>query len=265
MSIIELKTNGIVIYLNNLGLTELSDYNNLDQVDILFCYGNMLTEIPVCPKLRELYCSNNRLSKLPVIPTLKSLYCNNNHITEIPKDLVNLEQLKCSYNQLTKLHEYPNLEYLDCSNNAITDIPYYPKLISLICNHNQLTEIPNLPKLQNLNICINQVSEIPLFAELRQLYCGDNPNLKKIPELPNLTELYCNYISPLKVPYLKKLIWLDCDGCTYFQNAGITNLSSYKLYLKKVDVIVLLLIYSNKVKNFLSIDLIRELWNNYIF
>jgi Leucine-rich repeat (LRR) protein len=193
-------------YSMNLNLTSLCE-DDLDQINILFCYGNKLTEIPLYTKLKELYCSNNSLTKLPVIPTLKLLYCNNNIITEIP----------------------------------------------------------NLQKLRDLSICDNQISEIPLLPDLRYIRCDNNPNLTKIPELPNLTELYCSNNPVLKVPYLKKLSsWLDCDGCTYFQNAGITDSISYHNFLHKVDVIVLLLIHSNKVKNFLSIDLIRELWNNYI-
>jgi Leucine-rich repeat (LRR) protein len=161
----------------------------------------------------------------------------------------NLQCLFCPARELTKLElpeNLPELTYLFCDRNQLTKIHVYPKLYLLICNNNKLTEIPYLVKLDTL-------------------YCKDNL-LMKIPELPQLLLLDCTRNVDLKVPYLVKLREIYCGGCKHFKAAGIIDITSYRKFLNKVDIIVVLLIWStskdNKIK--LSVDLVRTLHNNYL-
>ena len=115
---------------------------------------------------------------------------NNRNLTTLPEiSLFDLEDLDCSYNQLTTLPELPdNLEDLRCYNNQLTTLPELPaSLQTLYCNDNQLTTLPELP------------------ASLQTLYCYNN-QLTTLPELPaSLQALICsnNQLTPLAIANVK--------------------------------------------------------------
>jgi Leucine-rich repeat (LRR) protein len=171
---------------------------------------------------------------------------------DVNKEALINENIDClcrSNKQLTELPEnLPNLTHLYCNDNQLTRLPVYPKLIGTICEVNKITEIPYLPNLESM-------------------YCRDNL-LTKISDLPKLQYLDCRGNTDLKIPYLVKLRGLLCSGCKHFKAAGITDITSYRKFLDKVNVIVTLLIWASSInnsKNKLTVDLIKMIiYNNYL-
>src|SRR5574343_532464 len=103
-----------------------------DQINILNCSMNLknLDGIEQLVNLEKLDCSHNQLTSLEGIENLN-----------------NLELLDCSYNQLGSLREIENLrniEILDCSNNQLTSLRGIENLRNLEvmwCSNNQLTKL----------------------------------------------------------------------------------------------------------------------------
>lgn len=96
-----------------------------DNLQIVNCYNNQLTSLPILPNtLERLFCSKNKLTTLPTLPaTLEDLYCDDNQLTILPMLPANLEDLDCDNNQLTSLPTLPaNLYTLDYSNNPIYEV-----------------------------------------------------------------------------------------------------------------------------------------------
>jgi hypothetical protein len=111
--------------------------------------------------------------------------------------------------------------------------------------------------------CNNQLTEINDYPQLKRLYCSNNV-LNKIPEFKNLKMLTCDLNVNLKIPYLKNLTYLSCIGCKNFKAAGIRYEDDYHNFLRKVDIIVVLIIHLKVSKKFLNIDLLRDMWNKYL-
>jgi len=93
-----------------------------------------------------------------------SIECNNKNLTDLIgiDKLINLEELYCYHNQLTKLDVTKNrkLKSLSCHHNQLTelDLSKNRKLKSLSCHHNQLTEL-DLSKNTNLIYLSSYLSE----------------------------------------------------------------------------------------------------------
>ena len=92
----------------------------------LYCSGIRLTSLPSMPNLGVLDCQYNLLTSLPLMPKLQYLYCHNNQLTSLPP-MLNLRELDCQYNLLTSLPSMPNLQVLSCKNNLLpsTDLKYW--------------------------------------------------------------------------------------------------------------------------------------------
>src|SRR5205085_2929113 len=56
-------------------------------------------------------------------------------------DLLNLQWLDCSHNQLTQLTVPAGVRTLDCVNNQLTHLAVPEGLQNLDCSHNQLTQL----------------------------------------------------------------------------------------------------------------------------
>lgn len=163
-----------LLKIETLELTEKEEFNsfeeipNYDDVILMSCDDNKLTQLPPLPKsLKKLYCRWNLLTSLPELPkSLTIIFCNQNQLTSLPELHKGLESLCCSDNQLTSLPKLPSsLEDLYCSNNQLTSLPKLPgSLDYLSCSGNRLKYIP----LSTRNI-----------RYLTHLYCQDNDFIKK--------------------------------------------------------------------------------------
>jgi len=48
---------------------DIKKLQNYDDIYMIDCYNNQLTELPILPKgLKELFCYGNKLYKLPLLP-----------------------------------------------------------------------------------------------------------------------------------------------------------------------------------------------------
>lgn len=169
----------------------------------------------------EQYCKDNNIDAKEV----KYLDCSDNEITEIKglDNLVNLERLNCSWNQLTKLDlsRLFNLKYVYCYINNITEFKGFEKLDNLRllnCNDNKLKELRNVDKLVNLlelYCSYNQIKELDLskLVNLHRLCCTNNQLVKlDVTNLDDLESLNCSNNNLLEIKGLNELInlrWLN--------------------------------------------------------
>ena len=159
----------------NQNISDLDGIQYLDHAKSLYCYGNVLTNIPPLPiSFTYLDCSNNLLTILP----------------DLPDSLVHFN---CKQNYLTNLPDLPEmLNYLDCSGNLLTSLPvFHDSLIHIDCMNNQITSLPSLPNsLKYLSTGVNPLISLPNLPEsLQVLDCEGSP-IYSLPDLPNsLTKL----------------------------------------------------------------------------
>ena len=133
-----------------------------------------------------------------------------------------LTDLRCDYNQLTKLDVSRNtaLTYLDCYNNQLTelDVSRNTALTALYCNNNQLTalDVSQNTALTALICSSNQLTALDVSrnTELIFLDCYSN-ELTKLDVSRNtaLTELDCDYnqLTALDVSRNTALTELGCS------------------------------------------------------
>ncbi len=168
---------------------------------------------------------------------IKTLYCDNMvYLKHVPK-IHTLEYLVISHcigiKQLPKL---PKLKILICNDTGLINIPLYSNLEYLDCNGcRSLKMLPaseKVPKLQVLDCSGCRVPVIPNYNLLTFLNCK-----------------LCNKIN--KIPFLPKLNELICEN-SFMKKKSITDINSYKMWLRKVKNITMLL--KNKP---LNKDLIR--------
>lgn len=140
------------------------------------------------------------------INTLKTLNLSNQNdpskITDLTgiEDFLALENLNCSYNNLTKL---------DLSKNSALE--------TLFCQFNDLITLntPNNPKLKTLDSSYNKLTNIDVSKNtlLEILYCTFNKLISlNVSASVNLIELACNYntITELDLSKNNKLVYLNC-------------------------------------------------------
>ena len=214
------RITGLTI--NNKGLTGTLNVGGLTNLQTLYCWSNILTELDVrsLANLEYLYCDRNLLTKLDVrgLTNLRYLYCDRNVLTELDvRGLANLEFLNCNDNALTELNVrgLTKLRYLYCDKNVLTelDVRGLANLEFLNCNDNALTKL-NVSGLTNLKILEcngNAFTELDVrgLANLEFLNCNDNALAKlNVSSLTNLEFLEC---------YYNALTELDVSGCTSLQ------------------------------------------------
>ncbi len=175
--------------LNEMGISDLTGIEYFSNLQVLQCYGNLLTSLPTLPaNLLHLNIDNNLFTTLPSIPpTLNYLECSGNDLTSLPDLPSGLISLYCENNQLTALPTLPaSLEYLKCGGNNLTTLPALPDaLLAIWCENNQLTSLPVLPPMLNGILCSNNnLTSLPaLPSNFTQLICSGN-NLTSLPDLP---------------------------------------------------------------------------------
>jgi Leucine-rich repeat (LRR) protein len=140
---------------------------------------------------------------IPIETTI--LYCNNLHLAQLPEsigNLIHLQELSCSDNQLQELPKTPVTSV--AGHSTCEWIGNLIHLRELYCYDNQLQELPewigNLINLKILSCYNNQLQELPEsignLIHLQFLDCENN-QLQQLPEsignLTNLRELFCCY------------------------------------------------------------------------
>ena len=141
-------------------------------------------------------------------------------------DFANLQNLKCSNNQLTFLNltNCENLEWLDCSYNKLSSLilTNCSKLKEIRCNNNQLTNLKliNKPCLTYLNFS---------DCDLIKLELSNNPLLAKI-DCSNNNNLDADFLNGLNA---KSLNFLDIrnNKRLYGRTIVSNNVKTYDLSL----------------------------------
>ncbi len=235
---------------NNKNIRNLTGIQYFDNLRVLSCQVNQLTNFPPLPgSLTHLYCGNNPLSSLPALPVglvflecgmnglsslpvlpsgLVELYCSNNTLTNLPALPGGLTDLNCSYNNLTALPSLPiGLNDLRCANNQLSSIPSLPNAISwLVCNDNQLTNIPLLPdSLFHCQISNNPITCMPELKRIVNLDFSNTlitckPNIGNVTNsTPSLASLpLCQPGTPCALPNYVNIpdtnfgTWLNTNG-----------------------------------------------------
>lgn len=212
-----------ILDVSQKNLTYLPDISRFTGLEKLFCYKNLITELPKLPKnLKELNCYGNKLTKIPELPkNLKELTCYGNKLTKIEiNELHDLITLDCRYNKLKKL---PNLNlhkrllYLFCSENKLKKLPELPDSLQLLrCENNKLHTLPYLPNnIEQLYCDSNQLKKLPLLPrKLERLVCCNNHLTELPPFPPKLTAVFCEYNNLVSLPLLNDGVYVSFYGNT---------------------------------------------------
>lgn len=217
-----------ILDLSHLGLYILPQLP--DNLVILNCQGNNLTQLPEFLKIEELNCESNKLQHIPMlinckilhcsyqkttelrfqdnIPQLRELYCNNSNVRVLPM-CDGLIQLGCSDNNISIIPMYPNLKILSCGTNQITSIDNITTLTNLSCYHNQLTQIPHA-NYTTLNCSKNILISLPDLPEVEELICDHN-KLKSLPSCPNAQHINCSYNQITNLQNIEKVTVFNCS------------------------------------------------------
>ncbi|MEO8147617.1 MAG: T9SS type A sorting domain-containing protein [Bacteroidia bacterium] len=207
------------LYLAGLNITDLEGVQYFDNLSVLECSDNPLSNLPILPvSLTYLFCNNDQLTSIPYLPSfITNLYCSNNLITLLPSLPPNLVELACSGNKLSGLPALPSsLQSLACGfSDSLSSFPVLPNsLRTLYCDYCPILALPSsLPDSLRIFICEHsQLYNLPSLPDsLNELRCGSNL-LTSLPALPpGLVKLDCSENSLLSLPTLPgKLTQLKC-------------------------------------------------------
>lgn len=148
------------LYLNSMGIHNLSGIEYFTQIRSLSVSNNLLTNVDLSNNklIEKLEINNNKLTGIDVtqLTQLRQLDISKNYIDYI--DLNNniyLEVLKCSYNTISELELFNNeyLVTLKCDYNEIytLDLSDNSNLTILYCSNNNLTTL-NIANSNNINM-----------------------------------------------------------------------------------------------------------------
>jgi len=175
----------------------------VQQLQILDCRYNMLTELPPMPNLRELICSHNKIESLKNINqslSIERIDCSHNNIKEINNfnNLPNLrviiasynklklidgfnfvEKMLCDHNDINDLFGLAHVKYLNCSNNQIKNLPEMHMLEYLFCSNNYIVHLPRMFRVVTIQCDNNDIERVRFYSSLKELLC-DKEFVKKI-------------------------------------------------------------------------------------
>lgn len=158
-----------------------------------------------------------RLDNYNEFSYLRNLFVDHNELIFLPEpsSLPFIEQLNCSYNNLTQIPFYPKLTFLNMSHNKINSCRSYAnshlKFIDLSFN-DRLNIDFRLVDCKHLYITDNKISAInvDLFPNLEFLDCSNN-QIKEIQPIPTLIELNIQQNLLTELPSFPKLLRLMAD------------------------------------------------------
>ncbi len=164
------------------------------------------------------------LSGIENFVNLEELYCSGNMLTKLDlSENTLLEGFSCDNNYLTELNLSKNtrLKKLSCEYNSLTklDVSSNTELVSIYCSGNQLTEL-NISNNRNLEMLVcyqNQLTELDLSNndELIGLVCNNNPLTElDISNSRNLQGLSCEQcgLTKLDLSNANNLTQVDCSN-----------------------------------------------------
>ncbi len=215
----------------------------------------------------KLTISNKNISSLKGLELIAGkmfiyLDCSHNNLKEInlysPENFYSghVQQLFCSYNQLTSLDVSKlNITVLDCSNNQLKTLTFDEKdmeerMWSIDCSYNQLTtlDVYHAKNLQTLECSYNQLTNIHLAnyeqTALTKLNCiGNKLKTLTVMAYTNLKTLYCvgNELTTLNVSNLTHLQEIKCDAnqLTGLNTSSVTDLVTLSCSSNKISYLVL--------------------------
>ena len=204
------------LYLNSLGIQDLTGIQDFTSLQYLDCRDNALTTLDLSnlTNLTSLNCTNNQLSgtlDLTAATGLYSLDCGFNNLSAINvSGLTSLEIMDIRYNALTSLDVsgLTSLDYLYSGNNQLTDL-----------------NITNTT-LESLDIYSNsfQTLDLTALSDTANMSCFQNSSLTciKVNDVA-IAENNSNWIKDQDALYA-----LDCGGITLipdpnFEQALIDN------------------------------------------
>ena len=137
----------------------------------LNCTQNKLTTLDVSTNktLRVLICSENNISTLNIAQgnELHYLFCSYNKLNELNVSNMDLRELSCVGNEMTKLNvtNNPNLKSIYCHRNNISqiNIANTPKLIKLYCFSNNIDLYQMEQLVNNLPVLSNPTDDEGMF------------------------------------------------------------------------------------------------------
>lgn len=187
------------------------------------------------------YCDENYLINLKNSPDyIANIFnCSSNKIYSLSGSPYVVGHYSCNFNNLQNLDGIKGeMETIDARCNKITRIDYrdIKKTLKLDISGNSLINLDGiyqLKELKSLNCSDNildDVSEISELRNLKEIFIGENPKIKKLPPLPKSLEIIScrkcglKYINDIEeLPNLKSLY---C-GDNLFEDDYITYLRGY--------------------------------------
>jgi hypothetical protein len=218
-----IQTQGTTLHIRNFQgahLTDLPHTEATQSVSIENCPNLSTIQLPPAlfyrftnlPSLRAIcefppttayidICGCPALSSLPDLghTALGILCVRGSGLVQFPKLPTTIFEIiieNCRLDSIPPLDHLSHLTSLNTTKNRITQFKgSLPNTIRyLYCSENRFTGLPRLP------------------IELRELYCGDNPHLTELPELPPNLQRLCaqgtriRRIPPLPIPFNRILL-----------------------------------------------------------
>ncbi|ETT74641.1 hypothetical protein C173_08561 [Paenibacillus sp. FSL R7-277] len=214
---------------------DFADERFLQFVRNHFCGGResvFRSDLDTVTTLKLEGCKFSSLQGIEHFTALQELDCSYNELT-----VLNLSQneelvtVNCRSNRLIELNTQPNrlLKELDCSRNHIRtlDLSQNHALETLECHENMLSnlELSSNPRLKVLNCSYNSLHELKLSdnTALERVDCGSNYIIElDMASCTELTEIRCNH---------NHLTRLDTSG-----NPSLTSLRCFNNHLTSLDL-----------------------------
>ena len=221
------------LYLQGMEISNLSGIENFTNLVSLNCQGNKLINLDVSNLLllEYLECSYNQLENLTFgVNILKDLSCYNNKLMSL--DLSNLTLL----------------ESLNCNNNVLSqlDVQQNGKLINFDCSTNKITDLnlAGLSNLQSLNCSENILTNLNIsgLTSLTSIDCYNNKLTNiDLKENINLQDLNCssNLLKNLDLNGLSKLYFLSLfeNKITTLDLTGLSELVFLSFFDNSIETI----------------------------
>lgn len=272
-------------YKKNLDVTkntelELLDAENIPNIDVtkneklktLICNNQTILNLSNNPLLETLSCislgtdTTDGLKSLDLTNNinLKELDCSQNNLTKLNLNKnINLEKLICSTNPLKSLDlkNNTNLKFLRCSDCQLSslDVSQNTNLNYLICNYNQIKtlQLTNNKLLEFLYCQLNEIDSLDLTncTQLKKIdFSNNNLHFLDLAQNNQLNWIQMVENSELKnvcvweIPFPPSGVWLNDWGCPDL-NYVECNTSIKQLNKKNIRI------FPNPTDGFINIEL----------